>query len=208
MATQQGWNQSVPQEILVATQLQQLVQNKEYDQLAEVLDKLAVKDDGVLGVEECKHEGMGAESSVTITFTDGRVLRHVDDEFWKAIAVTNTAAGMWQVYLLRNMWTYLPLFWHANYDKRVYIYTPAQMTIINSKPELGDNPIDIDFSRYDIAPRIEIQGDRFLVSACYWSDFEGLVREELPLGLNVIGQIVFFEPKKTVLFPYDCGICY
>jgi hypothetical protein len=116
---------------------------------------------------------------------------------------------MWQVFLLKNLWTYLPLFWHSNYDKRDYIYTQEQMTIINTKPAIGDKPIEnLDYSRYDVAPRIELRGDRYVISACYWSDFEGLIRQEMQLAKNVIGEIVFLEEKKIPLFSYDCGILY
>jgi hypothetical protein len=174
-----------------------------------LLNKIEVKNDGILDVEECKHEGMGAESYLTITFTDGSVIKSDIDEFWDNISTEESAMGIWQVFLLKNLWNYLPLFWHSNYDKRDYIYTQKQMTIINTKPAIGDKPIEnLDFSRYDVAPRIELRDDRYVISACYWSDFEGLIRQEMQLAKNVIGEIVFLEEKKIPLFPYNCGILY
>ena len=203
-----GFRMRPTDEITVATELQQLVQKKEYESIFQLLERIQVKKDAVLGIKECEKNGMGDTSRITITFPDGSVLDHTNDDFWKNITVESSVMGIWQVYLLRNLWTYLPLFWHANYDHHDYIYTKEQMTIINSKPELGDKPIHIDFSRYDISPRIEIKEDRYIVSACYWSDFEGLVREEQAISVNVVGQIVFFERAKTILYPYECGVLY
>lgn len=204
-----GFNQSVPAEIAVALDLHKIVADKEYNMLTCLLNKIEVKNEGILDVEECKHEGMGAESCLTITFPDGGVIKSNCDEFWDNISTEESAMGMWQIYLLKNLWHYLPLFWHSNYDKRDYIYTQEQMTIINTKPAIGDKPIEnLDFSRYDVAPRIELRGDRYVISACYWSDFEGLIRQEMQLAKNVIGEIVFLEEKKIPLFPYNCGILY
>lgn len=204
-----GFNQSVPAEIAVALELQKIVAEKEYNKLTCILNKIEVKNDGVLDVEECKQEGMGAESYLTITFTDGSVVKSDIDEFWDNISTEESAMGMWQVFLLKNLRTYLPLFWHSNYDKRDYIYTQKQMTIINTKPAIGDKPIEnLDYSRYDVAPRIELRGDRYVISACYWSDFEGLIRQEMQLAKNVIGEIVFLNEKIIPLFPYNCGILF
>lgn len=204
-----GWRQCEPLEVTVANQLQQLAGERDYKSLSKVLDKIIVREKGVLGVEECKVEGLGDESKITITFPDGRVINQNDEDFWKYISTENSVLGLWQIYLLKNLWHYLPLFWHANYDKRDYIYTREQMTIINSKPAFGDEPIEnLDFSRYNIAPRIEAKEGRYIISACYWCDFEGLVREELPMGINIKGQIVFYEETRHILFQYNCGILF
>ena len=98
-----GFNQSIPAEIAVACDLQKIVADKEYNKLTCILNKIEVKNDGVLDVEECKHEGMGAESYLTITFTDGSVIKSDIDEFWDNISTEESAMGMWQVFLLKNL---------------------------------------------------------------------------------------------------------
>lgn len=206
---QQDWKRWEARAIEVAKQLQQLVQTKDYKSLSEVLDKIVVRENGVLGVEECSHIGMGDESKITITFPDGRVVRNTEDDFWEYISTEDSVLGIWQVYLLKNLWHYLPLFWHANYAKHDYIYTRDQLAIIKTKPAFGDRAIEnLDSSQYDVAPRMKFKEDRYIVSACYWSDFGGLIREELPIGLNETGQVVFYEKTGKTLFQYECGILF
>ena len=207
---QQGWNHSMPQEILVATQLQQLVQNKEYDQIAKLLDKITIKDKGVLGVEECKHEGMGDRSKLKVTLQNGHSYNDDCIDFWDDIYAENSPQGAWQVFLLSQLWTYLPLFWHDNYEHRDYIYTNEQLAIIVTKPDIKGQPIEnFDSTKYDVTPHItKSEEDKYVIHTCYWSDFEGLVREEFRLSISEKGEISFWPSRKKILFQYNCGICF
>lgn len=122
--------------------------------------------------------------------------------------------GVWQVFLLKYFWHYLPLWWHANYDRREYVYSIKDLEKVITQERKGEPIENFDASRYDVTPRIKCRGgSKYVVSACYWTEFGGLIRCELPIEL--IGHdngryftSKFGKEKETVLFPYECGICY
>ena len=126
------------------------------------------------------------------------------------LQVEDSPAGAWQIYLLHNLWHYLPMFWHAYYEERHYAYSADQLKkLLRYQPHFGDEPVPaFDLSKFQIAPVIWREGDFWYVGAHYWSDFEGLVYEELKISLS--GKVhVYSRPAcRKTLHHYDCGICF
>ena len=121
-----------------------------------------------------------------------------EDDFWNYLQVENSQMGAWQAYLLSQMWHYLPLQWHANYSYRDYIYSQSS----KSYDILREHFIA---GKHQVAPQITQEGDKFLISACYWSEFEGLVREHYAVTFE--NDRVYVEGlDANVLYEYDCGI--
>ena len=61
--------------------------------------------------------------------------------------------------------------------------------------------------REDIMPSVEINGDKAVVSYCYWSEWSGFCRASVPVERR--GQSASVgKAKNEVLIAYDCGICY
>ena len=162
---------------------------------------------------KAENEGIGDRSYIAMV-NGGKVLwKDDDDKFWEHISV-DPVDGIWHAFLLKYFWTYLPLWWHANYDRRDYVYSTNDLVKIIAKGRTGAPIEKIDPTQYDVSPRITYKGHhRYVVSACYWSEFGGLIRSEVPIELRDCGnelydRIMFGKERTTILCPYNCGICY
>ena len=121
-----------------------------------------------------------------------------DEDFWTYLQVEKSQMGAWQVYLMSQMWHYLPLQWHANYSYRDYLYS-------QSSKGYGYFRKNFVASWHKLAPQITQEGDKYLISACYWSEFEGLVREHYAVTFEK-DRVYIDKIDVDVLFKYDCGI--
>lgn len=112
--------------------------------------------------------------------------------------------SVWQIYLLYTSWTILPLFGHACYNKRTYMFFKEDLDKISK-----NNDIDSITEQNDILPEIKIEGDTAWVTCCYWSDWKGLVRETITINF-VEGRRFHIneEVKKEFLYSYHCGIYF
>ncbi len=143
-------------------------------------------------------------------YTYGKMsyLRFTFDVF-NHLSVEPTAMGAWQAYLLSIAKTLLPFSGGLYYTKRELIFSKEQLS----------NPITIprhisflrgiselkEF-RYDVAPSVLIEEEKFVISCCYWNNWGGLFRE--------FANIRFFNGKAYLLddfneknlFKYDCGM--
>ena len=159
--------------------------------------------------------GLGDRSYIALTWYNGKgVCTDVDDKFWDYITIDHFD-GIWHAFLLRYYWHYLPLWWHANYDRRDYVYSSKDLEKVIAQERLG-NPIENFYAKqFDVTPHITYKGNnKYIVSACYWSDFGGLIRQEVPVelvdytGQGFYDRVKFGKEKQKVLFAYECGICY
>ena len=200
------------QEIIVGMNLRNLVVSKDYESIPSLMDKIAVPQGYKLGLKclnDDNMQGMGGESYVTILTPDNSEILDRTDQFWSLISAEDSPMGAWQVYLIYNLWHYLPLFWHANYENRQYIYTRAQWGgevrpgFDNITPLVG-----FDISKQDIYPSIHKEDGYYYVSACYWSEFEGLVREELKIAIGKKVHVYKRPVHHNILYRYHCGICF
>ncbi len=197
----------------VGKNLQKLAKEKDFDSLGKVLNKIQVPEGFKLFVHAISKEdecGMGAESYPMIVTPDGEEILDREKDFWKMLQVEDSPEGAWQVYLLVNLWHYLPMFWHAFYEERHYIYSNDQLKeTLRNQPHFGDDAVPaFDVDQFDICPVIRKDGNNWLVGAHYWSDFEGLVYEELKISLSGKVHIYSRPASRKTLHHYDCGICF
>lgn len=197
----------------VGKKLQKLAKNKDYDNLGKVLNKIKVPDGfklSVQAVDEDDKYGMGAESYAVLISSDGETITDKEKSFWKMLRVEDSAEGAWQVYLLRNLWHYLPMFWHAYYEERYYVYSIEQLKkALHYQPHFGDEPVPaFDLDKFEIHPVIWKDEKNWQVGAHYWSDFEGLVYEQLKISLSGKVHIYARPACRKNLHHYDCGICF
>ncbi len=59
----------------------------------------------------------------------------------------------------------------------------------------------------DIIPSVEINGDKAIVTYCYWNDWEGFCKRIITVERHN-QSVVFSKTEKKVLVEYDCGITY
>ena len=190
-------------EIELAIQIAQLVEGENYNDVLTLLDKIVVKDNYSMKIVPYYDKDtfdMFADTSPIVIYNEqGEWLStNFEDDFWNYLQVENSQMGAWQAYLLSQMWHYLPLQWHANYSYRDYIYSQSS----KSYDILREHFIA---GKHQVAPQITQEGDKFLISACYWSEFEGLVREHYAVTFEN-DRVYVEELDANILYEYDCGI--
>lgn len=186
--------------VLISRMLHKDVDNKKYDSLLSSLYCVSLPKGLKLDVELCEHKGSGDKSKLIVVDTRGQYSLDI----FKYLRIVPSPAGAWQAYLLYNLWHSLPLFWHAVYASRQYVYTRQDLTTIKTYSNL--NLVDLIDDSIDLAPQIYQLGNDFYVSSCYWSEWGGLIREyvEVRFDDNKVVQIYLFAGKK--LYEYDCEI--
>ena len=202
-----------PKQLKLGKKVQKLVEEKKYDEVIAALDKISVPDGYKLSIhvyDENNHDRFGEESYPIIITPTGETIRSSTDDFWKLLSAENSPEGAWQIIILYNLWHYLPLFWHANYEKRTYLYSDAQMRkVVKQQPEFGEQPITkFNPDRYHVVPCIWLKKNYYVVSTYYWTDFGGFkfVMHKLTLKPHVHVNVTPYS--RSTLFRYECGICF
>lgn len=194
----------------VAIRIQELVKNKEYNSFLTVLDKVKIKGGGSLGVRLGNYSNpMQRESDLVITTPEGNEIDDEGEDFWNCLEIENSPMGAWQAYVLGHVWSYLPLFDHANYGRKWYVYTNEQQAHLKAYASSDHTPEDwVQPPLFDVIPYVIPHDGYYQVSACFWSNFGGLHRE---VSRVTLGEHISFELDEQlceVLYEYDCGICY
>ena len=190
-------------EAQLAIQLAQLVEDESYEEALGLFDRIDLKQDNYIQIIPYYRKGsinMFADISPIVIFNEkGEWLStNFDEDFWTYLQVEKSQMGAWQVYLMSQMWHYLPLQWHANYSYRDYLYS-------QSSKGYGYFRKNFVASWHKLAPQITQEGDKYLISACYWSEFEGLVREHYAVTFEK-DRVYIDKINVDVLYKYNCGI--
>jgi len=195
-------NVDVGEYVRVAQALKGLVKKKAYGEIMNLLNKASLPATARLDVEECQRQGSGAVSRLFVSTPSN----DCDYEVFKHLRFEESPMGAWQAYLLSQMWHYLPLWWHANYSRRHYVYSKEDLAEI--KP-YRNNDFDVDVvSGFDVTPEIYGGGGRYYITSCFWTEFGGLTREyvEMVLKDNQIKEWFVFKVKN--IYKYQCGIFF
>ena len=201
-----------------ARSLREVVDKKMYDPILGVLDMAVLPAGHTFGIEPCDMDGdsLGDTSKTFVRTPDGTR----DESIFDFFRFEDSPTGAWQAFLLQQLWHYLPLWWHANYDGRTYVYSKEDL----SRTFLGKAMVDpvakgymlmlrsdvdsLDVDALDLSPEIVRGNGIYYVSCCFWTDFGGLKREYVKLTLKD-GQLdEFFEFDRESLFEYNCGIVF
>ena len=128
-----------------------------------------------------------------------------------------TREGIMQAWLLNCIPDFMPLFWHAGYGAKDYIFSKEALSKIFQHSDNKISPfsdkrmsvreqvlkIDVD----SLLPDVILKGDSATLKIAYWNDWNGLVL----LTVDVIkdgSSVRFSEPKREILVKYNCGIRY
>ena len=192
---------------LSAIGLQNVVESERFDKIFEYLSAdslmdyscLRITEGAKLKVHKCQARGKGDNSALYVELPDGTESFDV----FSHISFDNSIAGAWAAYLLYCLPSYLPKFWHANYDKRRYFYTNEDVKSIKTMRK----SIDWSNHSFDVTPAVYYDREKFLVSACYWNDWQGLVRETVRIVMTN-GKATCESIDQQVLYSYDCKILF
>lgn len=189
--------------VMIAQTLENLIKEKEYDLIMQNLDRLSLPKGAFLHVEECKQTGIGDASKLVIVPPKGAC----DMKIWNYIKAEDDIVGAWQAYLLYRMGHILPLFWHALYGRRTYLY--SETDVANIVPITKK---DATFIRDSVKPLItgpnviKDTNGKYYVSCCYWSDFAGLIQETVEVTITFDNNVSFKDIATKTLFEYKCRI--
>ena len=198
----------------VGIRLQEIIEAKDYGSLLQVLDKIIIPEGSTLQVKLYKLKEdefvMGANSTIELVFPDGTSILGGDKSNIRTyITAENSEMGAWQLFLLYNLHSYLPMFWHALYGERAYMYTRQQLEklkILPNKFAITKKPFCID--DYDVTPVIEREDNRYRVVACFWSDFGGLYRQTVTIEFKKNGSMKLKESRRKRWYYYELMINY
>ena len=155
-----------------------------------------------LDVQECNQQGTGSVSRLFVNTPNNERIFDIFDH----LRFEDSIMGAWQAFLLDRLDHYLPLWWHADYNKRDYIYTKEDFDHITHFIDRGFDKSVLE--EYNIAPEIKGGNGKYYISCCYWTDFGGLRREFVEISLidnKLKGAFVFDE---KVIHKYECGIMF
>lgn len=130
----------------------------------------------------------------------------------------------WELFLVSDMGRYLPLFWHANYDKVVPFFGTGSLRHvikdIHHNPDVAvlDGPMTLseeDYQRmlaYDmdetLLPQVTMTGEnKARIVFISWNDWNGLGRITMSVEKTPEGVVIEKEDEE-ILVEYSCGILY
>lgn len=188
-----------PDRIDKCQQLRDFVHAKNYQCILESFSNIHLPVGYKLDINFAEGKGSGDHSTLIVRTPAGDVCNVFD-----AITVDDSPMGALEVYLLYEMWHYLPLFWHTNYASRTYIYATEELGNIL---DFHGNKIDV-IAQFDVSPIVSKNKNKYYVSCCYWSNWGGLVRELVEIEIKDNKVVNIFDVDTTTLYKYDCGILF
>jgi hypothetical protein len=176
----------------------------DYQGIMKPLKHLSLPTGVSIHVEECKEMWPGDQSKLFVETTEGAY----DYQIWDYILADNNNEGIWEAYLLHKLWHSLPMFQHALYSRRTYIYSPEDNSKIECMMDKNSTPMAQSASKKVlVAPQVVKAGNKYFVSCCYWSSFGGLIQEKVEAIFNE-HKIEFKDIGHKTLYKYECSIMF
>ena len=123
----------------------------------------------------------------------------------------------WELFVLRESFSFMPLFWHGGYARCTYILELADLAKLVSKPIRhwnGKERVDItaDVAAYlddeSLLPKVTMLSENeALVRYTYWNSWRGLVRAEMKITKEN-GTTTFTDINRETLVEYHCGLIF
>ncbi len=191
--------------VMTAQTLVEKIKKKDYDSFMRYLTHLSLPGGVSLHVRECTDNGLGDESKLYLKTPESKYELNI----WDYIKAENSIDGAWDAYFLYIVWHFLPLWWHANYNKRTYLF---------SKEDADE--IQLFYGREEELPKIkkaikplvcdpevvEAFNGYYYVRCCYWTNFGGLIKETVRVHISEEGKVSFKVIEDLTLHKYECGI--
>ncbi len=179
----------------------QMQDEKNYPMILKLLPKLSLPEGASLHVEKCKQQGSGDKSTLFVQTHEGTK----DYEIWDYISVEHSVEGAWNAYILYNLWHVLPMFWHALYERRFFLFFQEFTGFVDCLNKKDTESVRTALKQNFISPDVVYANEAFYVSCSYFSNFGGLIQETIEIKLDN-GKASFQEIERKPLFEYDCGI--
>ena len=187
--------------VLKGKEIVELARSSRYSELFGKLDAVSLSKGLSLQVEECKTQWPAGESKLYVLDMNDSTKREYD--IFKHLRVDDSYVGAWQVYLLYNLWHILPLFQHSIYASRTPIFDIDGLQEV--KTDYDINTVDVK-EDYEFYPIISKGQDKYIVSACYWTSWGGLIRELVTITIKDNKVVYVNDVSHEVEYEYECGI--
>ena len=193
---------------MVAQTLVKKIEKKDYDSFMQYLVHLSLPDGASLHVEKCKEEDTGDTSKLYVETAEGEYNQNI----WDFIKAENSIDGAWEAYFLYKVWHILPLWWHANYSRRIYMFSEEDADSIQllsfSERERRQPMIQKKVKSLISKPEVVEVDGKYHVSCCYWTNFGGLIKETVEVFISPEGKVELKDIERQTLYEYTCGIMY
>lgn len=172
-----------------------------------------LKFDGEVKVYLAKEIGSGDTSCFYVgnnSTSEKYQLPNAEKSFHSVRAKISKEAA-WEFVLLLSCPGVMPVFWHGGYDRREYIYCPADLdrivVIDDDKPLFRAHDIS-NLKTAGLLPAVNVAGNIADVTFCYWNDWEGLIRNTFRVKWDG-DRIASAElMNKEVLYKYKCDLLF
>ena len=181
----------------------QMQYESNYPMILKLLPYLSLPEGTSLHVEQCNQQGHGDISKLYVETPEGSI----DYNIWDYISVEHSVEGAWNAYILYNLWHVLPMFWHALYERRFFLFFQEFTGFVDCLNKKDTDSVRTALKQNYISPDVVYTNGAFYVSCCYFTNFGGLIQETIEIKLTN-GKASFQEIERKTLFEYDCGIRY
>lgn len=172
----------------------------------EILDKISIPDGKALKcyLASMSDDGLGSISHLYVSDIDepAEAAKPVlINEIWKNIIIDPCGMALWQTYLLMTTIHVMPYWWHGGYNKRTFVLSPEDLKSIKAL-----NDIDLShISEGDLQPNVTFvrwneEMSSGIISNTYWSEWDGLIKERIVVGIKGNRITSYGVPCKKVLF--------
>lgn len=197
--------------ISMAQSLHETVRLGEYGMITEFLDKMILPEGTKFEVEDYDESRLGDSSKLRLSGHSR------SDNLFDFLVFEDSFMGAWQVFLLCTVQQCLPKWWHANYDKRVYLFSKEDFRYAENFGGEG-LPFSQEYiENLDVSPEIYFNNNLYYISCCFWAPFKGLCREYFEISfrndyLQPVGE-KYGKPvidcfRINTLFNYVCPILF
>lgn len=192
---------SITEYVEIGKKLHAIVKEYKFDSIFPSLDKVNISKEVELAVHDCRPDGRNL-CMLLITLPK----EEKDESIFNYLTVEQSCSGAWQIYLLHTIRHYMPIGGYAEYPRFVYVFDKEDLKQIDQ-----DEKESINFeilSQIEVRPIVIQKGNKFFVSSCYWSAFDGLVREffRITIENNKVVDMIQFNERTE--YEYDIGVVY
>lgn len=181
----------------------QMQYESNYPMILKLLPYLSLPEGASLHVEQCNQQGHGDISKLYVETPEGSI----DYNIWDYISVEHSVEGAWNAYILYNLWHVLPMFWHALYERRFFLFFQEFTGFVDCLNKKDTESVRTALKQNYISPDVVFTNGSFYVSCCYFTNFGGLIQETVEIKIDN-GKASFQEIERKTLYEYDCGIRY
>lgn len=192
---------SITEYVEIGKKLHAIVKECKFDSIFPSLDKVSIAKEVELTVHDCRPDGRNMFMLLLKLPKEEK-----DENFFNYLTVEQSCSGAWQIYLMHTIRHYMPIGGYAECPRLDYIFDKEDLKQIDQ-----DEKESIDFERLsqiDVRPIVMQKDNEFFVSSCFWSGFDGLVREffRITIENNKVVDIIQFD--RITEYEYDIGMVY